>query len=103
MASRAKDRERVDGRSVFRLIQFATAREAVKLACPLVVMVVALIQDATLPTVYPEGYVEWFYPVFLMVSIIVYLVLAALSIWFKPVRLKIIHLWGCSSQPSSCL
>lgn len=94
MASRAKDRERVDGRSVFRLIQFATAREAVKLACPLVVMVVALIQDATLPTVYPEGYVEWFYPVFLMVSIIVYLVLAALSIWFKPVRLKIIHLWG---------
>ena len=83
-----------DQRSIFRLVSFATPKEIAKLVAPLLVMALALVADAAMPAVYPEGYVETYYPAFLLVSIVIYMVLVALSIWFQPVRKKVIHFWG---------
>lgn len=83
-----------DQRTIFQYVQFANGKEILKLAAPLVVMALAFIQDTAMPAVYPEGYVEARYPAFLMISLVIYLVCAVLSVWFKPVRSKVIHFWG---------
>lgn len=94
MPTAAQDDRRKAEHTVFRLVRFATLKETAKLFAPVVVMAFALAQDALMPAVYPEGYEERVYPVFLMASIAIYLILAVLSVWFKPIRQKVIHFWG---------
>lgn len=79
---------------VFDHVEFISAKDAVKLALPLVVIIGALCFDELVPAVYPDGYVETYYPIFLRIVLVVYLVAAVLSVWFEPVRRRVVHLWG---------
>ncbi len=78
----------------FDKVTFIKPKEAVKVFIPFVVLIAAYVIDVTLPNVYPEGYVEQWYPIALRIFIVVYLICAVLSCWIKSVRKQLLHLWG---------
>lgn len=80
--------------NVYNKVSFAMPREVAKLALPVVALVVALFVDGMFPDVYPQGYTSLYYPVFLRICTVVYLVLAVLSCWFARLRAHVIHFWG---------
>ncbi len=79
---------------IFQKVSFIRPRTAVKLVVPLVVMLAAIILDSTMENIYPPGYTELYYPVFLRIAFVVYLVFASLSCWFEKARAKTVHFWG---------
>lgn len=81
-------------KDLFSKVEFIGAKDALKLATALVAIGAALAFDALLPAVYPEGYVEHYYPAFLRILLVVFLVFSVFSVWFPSVRRKTVHFWG---------
>ncbi len=81
-------------KEVFNKVEFIGAKDALKLAAALAAIGAALAFDVLLPSVYPEGYREQYYPLFLRTLLVVFLALSVLSVWFPRVRQKTIHFWG---------
>lgn len=95
--AQAADNTAMRGEAVgklFRAVSFPAPKEAAKLVLPLLAMILAAAVDAASPDIYPEGYVERCYPLFMKASIAVYLVCLALSMWFEPVRRRFLKWYG---------
>ena len=80
--------------SIFGKVNFIEAKDALKLLAALAAIAVAIGFDALVPTVYPEGYVERYYPIFLRILFAAYLVLSVLSVWFPGIRRRVVRYWG---------
>ena len=80
--------------NIFAHLSFIRPKEAAKLLVPLATLLVCMVVDAAFPTVYPKDYVELYFPIFLRSALVIYLVGAALSCWFKPIRQWVLHFWG---------
>jgi NitT/TauT family transport system permease protein len=79
---------------IFRRVELISLKDAAKLAAPLLVILICLAIDTALPDVYPEGYRASYFPIFLRVALVIYLIGAALSVWFGKVRRWVLHFWG---------
>jgi len=80
--------------AIFSKVSFIRPREAAKLALPLAAIAACLATDALLPAVYPQGYAEHYFPAFIRIALAAYLLAAIAAAWFKPVRARLLHLWG---------
>lgn len=72
----------------------ATPKEILKMLVPLVAMVIVMVVDSSSADVYPENYTENYFPVFIRVSIVVYLVFVVASIWFEYFRRHFVKWYG---------
>lgn len=79
---------------LFSKFSLAKPKEIVKLACPLIVMFAMMVVNGAAADVYPEGSSSECYPLFIRVSMIVYLIVAVVSIWFEYFRRHFVKWWG---------
>lgn len=80
--------------TLFDKVTFVKPKEALKMLLPLLVLVAACLVDGLLPDVYPEGYMQHWYPLFIRAVTIIYLVLFCLGCWVEPIRRRLVHLYG---------
>lgn len=81
-------------KDLFDKVEFIGVKDTLKLVAALVGIAAACAFDALIPSVYPEGYIEGYYPVFLRVLFVVFLGFSVLSVWFSRIRQKTVHFWG---------
>jgi NitT/TauT family transport system permease protein len=79
---------------IFNRVSFIQPKDIAKLVAPLLALIVCMVVDSVFPDIYPQGYVEHYFPLFLRVALLLYLVAAALSCWFRAVRKRVLHFWG---------
>ena len=79
---------------LFSKFSLAKPKEIAKLVAPLVVMIIMMVLDGATADVYPEGYTQTTYPTFMRASIIVYLVIIVISVWFEYFRRHFCKWWG---------
>lgn len=91
--SRKKDQRSFAERFVSKF-SLATPKEAVKLFCPLVAMFIMMVINGAAQDVYPEGATTVYYPIFIRASMIIYLIIFAISMWFKYFRRHFLKWWG---------
>ncbi|MDO4289651.1 MAG: hypothetical protein Q4C41_00280 [Eggerthellaceae bacterium] len=78
----------------FSKFSLAQPKEIVKLVCPLVAMFVMMVMNGAAADVYPEGETTVYYPIFIRASMIIYLVIVVISIWFEYFRRHFVKWWG---------
>lgn len=78
----------------FSKFSLAKPKEIVKLACPLIVMFIMMVVNGAAADVYPVGETSTYYPVFMRASIIIYLAIIVISIWFEYFRRHFVKWWG---------
>lgn len=78
----------------FSKFSLAKPKEIVKLACPLVAMLIMMVMNDTAADVYPAGEVTVYYPIFMRASVLAYLVIVVISIWFEYFRRHFVKWWG---------
>lgn len=79
---------------LFSKFSLAKPKEIAKLVAPLLVMIIMMVLDGATADVYPEGYTQTTYPTFMRASIIVYLVIIVISVWFEYFRRHFCKWWG---------
>lgn len=79
---------------LFGKFSLAAPKEIVKLACPLVAMFVMMVMNGAAADVYPDGMSSEYYPIFIRISMVVYLVIVVISIWFEYFRRRFVKWWG---------
>lgn len=78
----------------FSKFSLAKPKEIAKLVCPLIAMVAMMIVNGASADVYPENETTVYYPIFIRASIVIYLVIAVISIWFEYFRRHFVKWWG---------
>ncbi len=78
----------------FSKFSLAKPKEIAKLVCPLIAMVAMMIINGASADVYPENETTVYYPIFIRASIVIYLVIAVISIWFEYFRRHFVKWWG---------
>ncbi len=78
----------------FSAFSFAKPKEIAKLVCPLFAMLAVLIVNGTAADVYPEGLSSVYYGIFVRASLLIYLLICLLSIWFEALRRRFVKWWG---------
>ena len=78
----------------FSKFSLAKPKEVLKLVCPLIVMLIMMVINGAAADVYPEGETTVYYPIFMRASIIIYLVIIVISIWFEYFRRHFVKWWG---------
>lgn len=94
MAGQSAKRKRSFTEWLFGKFSLAEPKEIVKLACPLVAMFVMMVMNGAAADVYPDGMSSEYYPIFIRVSMVVYLIVAIISIWFEYFRRHFVKWWG---------
>jgi NitT/TauT family transport system permease protein len=78
----------------FSKFSLAKPKEIAKLVCPLIAMVAMMIINGASADVYPESETTVYYPIFIRASIVIYLVIVVISIWFEYFRRHFVKWWG---------
>ena len=78
----------------FSKFSLAKPKEIVKLVCPLVVMFIMMVVNGAAADVYPVGETSVYYPIFIRASIVIYLAIIVISIWFEYFRRHFVKWWG---------
>lgn len=78
----------------FGKFSLAKPKEIVKLVCPLVVMFIMMVINGASADVYPEGAQSVYYPIFIRASMVIYLAVIVISIWFEYFRRHFVKWWG---------
>ncbi len=94
MAGQSAKRKRSFTEWLFGKFSLAEPKEIVKLACPLVAMFVMMVMNGAAADVYPDGMSSEYYPIFIRVSMVVYLIVAIISVWFEYFRRHFVKWWG---------
>ncbi len=94
MGSAGKKKKRSFTEWFFSKFSLAKPIEVVKLICPLIVMIIMMVVNGAAADVYPEGETTVYYPVFMRASILIYLVIIVISIWFEYFRRHFVKWWG---------
>ena len=90
----AKKRKRSFTEWFFSKFSLAKPKEIVKLVCPLVVMFAMMVINGAAADVYPVGETSIYYPIFIRASIVIYLAIIVISIWFEYFRRHFVKWWG---------
>lgn len=94
MAGQSTKKKRGFTEWLFGKFSLAEPKEIVKLACPLVAMFVMMVMNGAAADVYPDGMSSEYYPIFIRVSMVGYLIVAIISIWFEYFRRHFVKWWG---------
>ena len=78
----------------FSKFSLAKPKEIVKLVCPLVAMFVMMVMNGAAADVYPVDETTVYYPIFIRASMVIYLVIIVISIWFEYFRRHFVKWWG---------
>ena len=78
----------------FSKFSLAKPKEIAKLVCPLIAMIAMMIINGASADVYPDNETTVYYPIFIRASIVIYLVIAVISIWFEYFRRHFVKWWG---------
>lgn len=79
---------------LFSKFSLAKPKEIAKMVAPLVVMFVTMIVNGAAEDVYPAGETSVYYPIFIRASIVIYLAIIVISIWFEYFRRHFVKWWG---------
>lgn len=79
---------------LFSKFSLAKPKEIAKLICPLCAMIIMMVVNGAAADVYPEGETTVYYPIFIRASIVIYLVIIVVSIWFEYFRRHFVKWWG---------
>ena len=90
----AKRKKRSFTEWFFSKFSLAKPKEIVKLVCPLVVMFIMMVVNGAAADVYPVGETSVYYPIFIRASIVIYLAIIVISIWFEYFRRHFVKWWG---------
>lgn len=78
----------------FSKFSLAKPKEIAKLIAPLVVMFAMMVANGAAADVYPVGETSIYYPIFIRASMVVYLAIIVISIWFEYFRRHFVKWWG---------